>query len=193
MKTNRDWREIAVTDIEGFYLGNARDEAAGTGCTAVLCPSGAFAGVDVRGSAPASREHALLSPVNMVQQIHGVMLSGGSAYGLECADGAMAYLEEQGIGFDTGFGIVPIVCASSLFDLPVAENVTITRADDGSYHAEGAWIDALVNRVNFNDRESMMYFERSLVKYGIIDKLREAGCAEGDEVWIDDISFEFVD
>ena len=68
------------------------------------------------------------------------------------------------------------------FDLPAAENVTIRRADDGSYHAEGAWIDALVNRVNFNDRESMMYFERSLTKYGIIDKLREAGCGEGDEV-----------
>ena len=79
------------------------------------------------------------------------------------------------------------------FDLPAAENVIIRRADDGSYHAEGAWIDALVGRVNFNDRESMMYFERSLTKYGIIDKLREAGCGEGDEVWIDDISFEFVD
>ncbi|MBQ5355250.1 MAG: GTPase ObgE [Clostridia bacterium] len=79
------------------------------------------------------------------------------------------------------------------FDLPVPENVTIRRADDASFHVEGPWIDALVNRVNFNDRESMMYFERSLTKYGIIDKLREAGCGEGDEVWIDDISFEFVD
>ena len=79
------------------------------------------------------------------------------------------------------------------FDLPAPENVTITRADDASFHVEGAWIDALVGRVNFNDRESMMYFERSLSKYGIIDRLREAGCSEGDEVWIDDISFEFVD
>ena len=77
-------------------------------------------------------------------------------------------------------------------DLPSAENVVITRGDDASFRVEGAWVDALVNRVNFNDRESLMYFERSLSKYGIIDKLREAGCGEGDEVWIDDISFEFV-
>ena len=79
------------------------------------------------------------------------------------------------------------------FDLPAPENVVIRRADDASFHIEGPWVDALVNRVNFNDRESMMYFERSLTKYGIIDKLREAGCSEGDEVWIDDISFEFID
>ena len=75
---------------------------------------------------------------------------------------------------------------------PSADDVLITRESDGSYRASGAWIDALVGRVNFNDRESLMYFERSLSKYGIIDKLREAGCEEGDEVWIDDISFEFV-
>ena len=80
-----------------------------------------------------------------------------------------------------------------VFELPSAENVIITRADDASFHVEGPWIDALVGRVNFNDRESLMYFERSLTKYGIIDKLREAGCEEGDEVYIDDISFEFVD
>ncbi|MBQ4353714.1 MAG: GTPase ObgE [Clostridia bacterium] len=73
------------------------------------------------------------------------------------------------------------------------ENVTIRRADDASFHLEGAWIDALVNRVNFNDRESMMYFERSLTKSGLIDRLREAGCEEGDIVHIDDIEFEFVD
>ena len=80
-----------------------------------------------------------------------------------------------------------------VYELPSAENVIITRADDASFHVEGPWIDALVGRVNFNDRESLMYFERSLTKYGIIDKLREAGCEEGDEVYIDDISFEFVD
>lgn len=73
------------------------------------------------------------------------------------------------------------------------ENVTIRRADDASFHLEGAWIDALVNRVNFNDRESMMYFERSLTKSGLIDRLREAGCEEGDIVHIDDIEFEFID
>lgn len=74
-----------------------------------------------------------------------------------------------------------------------ADDVVITRADDASFHLEGAWIDALVGRVNFDDRESMMYFERSLVKSGIIERLREAGCKEGDLVHIDDIEFEFID
>ncbi len=78
-------------------------------------------------------------------------------------------------------------------DLPSAENVTITRAPDASFHVEGAWIDALLGRVNFDDRESIMYFERCLTKYGIIDRLREAGCGEGDEVYIGDLSFDFVD
>ncbi|MBR4205538.1 MAG: GTPase ObgE [Clostridia bacterium] len=78
-------------------------------------------------------------------------------------------------------------------DLPSAENVTITRAPDASFHVEGAWIDALLGRVNFDDRESIMYFERCLTKYGIIDRLREAGCEEGDEVYIGDLSFDFVD
>ena len=74
-----------------------------------------------------------------------------------------------------------------------AEDVKISRADDASFHLEGAWIDALVGRVNFMDHESLMYFERSLVKAGIIDRLREAGCREGDEVYIGDIEFDFVD
>ncbi|MBE6542276.1 MAG: GTPase ObgE [Ruminococcaceae bacterium] len=74
-----------------------------------------------------------------------------------------------------------------------ADDVVITRADDASFHLEGAWIKALVGRVNFNDRESMMYFERSLIKSGIIERLREAGCEEGDLVHIDDIEFEFID
>lgn len=74
-----------------------------------------------------------------------------------------------------------------------AEHVTIRRADDASFHLEGAWIDTLIGRVNFNDRESLMYFERSLKRSGIIEKLREAGCEEGDIVHIDDIEFEFVD
>ena len=73
------------------------------------------------------------------------------------------------------------------------EDVTVARADDGAYTLEGAWIEALVNRVNFNDRESMMYFERSLAKFGMIGKLRDAGCEEGDTVRIGDIEFSFVD
>lgn len=74
-----------------------------------------------------------------------------------------------------------------------ADAVTITRDDDASFHVDGAWATALIGRVNFSDRESLMYFERSLIKAGIIDRLREAGCKEGDLVYVDDVDFEFID
>jgi L-aminopeptidase/D-esterase-like protein len=114
-------KKIKINEIEGFKFGHAQDEAGATGCTVVLCEKGATAGVDVRGGAPATRETDLLNPVNMVEQIHAVMLSGGSAYGLDAASGAMAYLEEQGVGFDVGVGLVPIVCGAALFDLAVGD------------------------------------------------------------------------
>ena len=110
-------KEISITDIAGIKVGHAQDFAGGTGCTAVIAPEGAVAGVDVRGGGPASRETELLRPEKLVQQIHCVMLSGGSAFGLAAGDGAMQFLREKGIGFDTGFGLVPIVCGASLFDL----------------------------------------------------------------------------
>jgi len=123
MRTQRRdiMKKIKITDIKGIKVGNAQDEKGGTGCTAVICEAGAYAGVDVRGGGPASRETELLKPVNMVQQIHCVMLSGGSAFGLEAGDGAMQYLEEKGAGFDVGVGVVPIVCGASLFDLVVGD------------------------------------------------------------------------
>ncbi len=74
-----------------------------------------------------------------------------------------------------------------------ADAVTITRGDDASFHVDGAWATALIGRVNFDDRESLMYFERSLIRAGIIDRLREAGCKEGDMVYVDDVDFEFID
>lgn len=114
-------KEIPISGIEGFKIGHAQDEAGGTGCSVILCEQGAAAGVDVRGSAPASRETELLRSVNMVERIHGVMLSGGSAYGLDAGAGAMAYLEEHGIGFDVGVAVVPIVCGAALFDLVVGD------------------------------------------------------------------------
>ena len=88
-------KEIKITDIKGIKIGNAQDIIGGTGCTVILCENGAYAGVDVRGGAPASRETELLKPVNLVDQIHAVVLSGGSAYGLDAASGVMAYLEEE--------------------------------------------------------------------------------------------------
>ncbi len=114
-------KEIKISEIKGIKVGHAQDAAGGTGCTAILCEEGAWAGVDVRGGGPASRETELLKPVNMVQQIHCVMLSGGSAYGLAAGDGAMAFLEEHNVGFDVGVGVVPIVCGASLFDLVVGD------------------------------------------------------------------------
>jgi L-aminopeptidase/D-esterase-like protein len=103
--------------VPGIEVGHAQDEHALTGCTAILCRQGAVAGVDVRGGAPGTRETDLLNPLNLVDKVHAVMLSGGSAYGLDSASGVMRFLEEQGVGFQTAAGIVPIVPAAVLFDL----------------------------------------------------------------------------
>ena len=107
------------TSIPGVEVGHFTDTRRPTGCTAIVFRKGAVAGVDVRGAAPGTRDTELLNPVNTVQQIHAIMLSGGSAYGLETASGAMRYLEEQGIGFHLGNQIIPIVPAAILYDLPV--------------------------------------------------------------------------
>lgn len=114
-------KEINILDIKGVNIGHADNEQAGTGCTVVLCKEGATAGVDVRGGAPATRETDLLDPLNMVEKIHAVMLSGGSAYGLDACSGVMQYLEEQNCGFDMQVAKVPIVCGASLFDLTVGD------------------------------------------------------------------------
>ncbi len=115
--TDMIMKEINIRDIEGFRIGNATDEAGGTGCTVVVCDEGAVAGVSVMGAAPASRETDLLDPRMMCQAVHGVCLTGGSAYGLAAADGVLKYFEEKGIGFDVGEGVVPVVPTSALFDL----------------------------------------------------------------------------
>ncbi len=115
-------KQIKISEMNGFRVGNAQNFEAATGCTAIICEKGAVGGVDVRGGSPASRETELLRPVNTVQKIQCVMLSGGSAFGLEAGDGAMQFLEERGLGFDTGFGYVPIVCGASLFDLQLVTN-----------------------------------------------------------------------
>ncbi len=98
---------------------------AGTGCTVVLAEGEAGMGcaVDVRGQAPGSREHALLAPGRLVERVQGVLLTGGSAFGLAAADGVMRWLEERGRGVPVGVGVVPIVPASVIFDLAFAQNV----------------------------------------------------------------------
>lgn len=115
-------KEIKLTDIKGVKVGQYENQEAATGCSVVIVENGTTAGVDVRGGGPATRETDLLNPINMVQQIHAVMLSGGSAFGLDAASGAMQYLEEHGVGFDMSVARVPIVCGASLFDLSVGNS-----------------------------------------------------------------------
>ena len=114
-------KEIAITELPHVQIGQAQDEIAGTGCTVLLFgKDGTPAGLDVRGGGPATRETDLLKPENMVESVHAVVLSGGSAFGLDAAGGVMRYLEERNIGFDVGVTKVPLVCQSCLFDLTVA-------------------------------------------------------------------------
>ena len=107
----------AITDVPGIEVGQAQDTEALTGCTVILCRKGAVGGVDVRGSAPGTRETDLLDPVNLVNKVHAIVLAGGSAFGLDAASGVMKYLAEQKIGFGLGASRVPIVPAAILFDL----------------------------------------------------------------------------
>ncbi len=111
-----------ITDISGIKVGHSQSEAGMTGCTAVICEKGATGGVDVRGSAPGTRETDLLKPENLVDRIHAVVLSGGSAFGLEAASGVMNYLEENNVGFDTGTTKVPIVASAVIFDLNIGDS-----------------------------------------------------------------------
>ncbi|NLF50052.1 MAG: P1 family peptidase [Leptolinea sp.] len=110
-----------LTDIEGIKVGHAQNEVALTGCTVVLIEKGAVGGVDQRGGAPGTRETDLLRPMHMVDKVNGIVLTGGSAFGLDAASGVMKYLEEQGIGFNSGVGKVPIVPAAVLFDLGIGD------------------------------------------------------------------------
>jgi L-aminopeptidase/D-esterase-like protein len=107
----------AITDVPGIEVGHAQDLRAGKGCTVVLCRRGAVPGVDVRGGAPATRETDCLRPENFLPAMHAAFLTGGSAYGLDCAGGIMRCLEEQGVGFNIGVAIVPIVSGAALNDL----------------------------------------------------------------------------
>jgi L-aminopeptidase/D-esterase-like protein len=106
-----------ITDIPGIRVGHYTNVEAATGCTVILCDTPAIGGVDVRGGAPATRETDLLQSHNLVEEVNAVVLTGGSAYGLDTASGVMRYLEEQGLGYDTGVASVPIVPAAALFDL----------------------------------------------------------------------------
>ncbi len=121
-----------ITDVAGVKVGHTTLKSRPTGCTVVLCEAGAVAGVDVRGSAPGTRETDLLNPINTVQQVQAIVLSGGSAYGLDTATGVMRYLEEHGEGYKIGnLGVVPIVPAAILMDLGVGDFKIRPNAESG--------------------------------------------------------------
>ncbi len=107
----------SITDVPGIEVGHAQNLEAGTGCTVVLCRQGAVPGVDSRGGAPATRETDCLRPENMLPVMHAAFLTGGSAYGLDCGGGIMRCLEQQGVGFNIGVAVVPIVAGAALNDL----------------------------------------------------------------------------
>jgi L-aminopeptidase/D-esterase-like protein len=107
----------SITDVPGIEVGHAQHPSGITGCTVILCRAGAVPGVDVRGGAPGTRETDCLRPENVIPAAHAVFLSGGSAYGLDCATGIMRFLEEKKIGFDVGVSVVPIVAGAVLNDL----------------------------------------------------------------------------
>jgi L-aminopeptidase/D-esterase-like protein len=121
----------SITDVPGVEVGHAQDLEAGTGCTVVLCRKGAVAGVDVRGGAPGTRETECLRPENVVDKAHAVLLTGGSAFGLDAAAGVMRYLEERRVGYDIGVAVVPIVPAAVLNDLAFGDGSVRPGADMG--------------------------------------------------------------
>lgn len=154
-----------LTALSGIRVGHHTLSERPTGCTVVLMEDGAVATVDVRGGAPGTRETALLDPVNTVQEIHGLVLSGGSAFGLSSADGVMTYLAERNIGYQTRAARVPIVPAAILYDLGVGDDPSIYPTADCGYRAAtraseepiqegsvGAGTGATVGKINGPDR-----------------------------------------
>jgi len=120
-----------ITDVEGIKVGHFTETRRPTGCTVLIFEKGATAGVDVRGSAPGTRETDALSPVNTVQEVQAIVLSGGSAFGLDAASGVVRYLEEHGLGFHVGAVTVPIVPAAVIFDLTVGDPKIRPTAESG--------------------------------------------------------------
>jgi len=110
-----------LTSVPGFKVGHAQDMDALTGCTVILCPPNTVGGVDQRGGAPGTRETDLLHPMHLVNQVTAILLTGGSAFGLDAAGGVMRYCEENKLGFNAGVATVPIVPAAVLFDLGIGD------------------------------------------------------------------------
>lgn len=127
-----------ICDVSGIAVGHDTQPGAGTGCTVILCQSPARGAVDVRGGAPATRETDLLDPSCFMQEVHAVLLTGGSAFGLNAAAGVMRILETRGMGFGIGSVRVPIVPAAALFDLGIGDSSIRPDADSGARATESA-------------------------------------------------------
>ena len=134
----------SLTDVRGLRVGHFTDTRRPTGCTVILTPEGAVAGVDVRGAAPGTRETELLSPLNAVEKVHAVMLAGGSAFGLDAAGGVMRWLDERGFGVRVGPARVPIVPAAILFDLWVGDAKIRPDAASGYAACDAATTEPVV-------------------------------------------------
>lgn len=135
MSTSAQAIDPGLTAVAGIEVGHWTSSERPTGCTAILTRQGATAAVDVRGGAPGTRETDLLDPSNLVGEVHAIVLTGGSAFGLDAASGVMRYLEEAGIGFDVGVARVPIVPAAVLFDLAVGGRPEVRPTAESGYLA----------------------------------------------------------
>ncbi len=131
-------RYDAITDVSGVRVGHWTDRRGATGCTVVLCEAGAMPGVDVRGAAPGTRETDLMRPGAFAQEVHAILITGGSAFGLDAAGGVMRWCEERGIGLRFGGSVVPIVPAAVLFDLPTGRRDARPSAASGYAACEAA-------------------------------------------------------
>lgn len=138
----------SITDVPGILVGQVQDLEAMTGCTVVLCKQGAVGGIDQRGGAPGTRETDLLHPMHLVEKIHAVVLTGGSAFGLDAASGVMRWLDENKIGFRTAETKVPIVCAAVIYDLGLG-NSKIRPTSEMGYKACQASAGNPPNQGNF--------------------------------------------
>jgi L-aminopeptidase/D-esterase-like protein len=127
-----------LTAVSGIKVGHHTLSERPTGCTVILTEQGAVGGIDVRGSAPGTRETDLLNPTNLVDKVHAIVLAGGSAFGLASADGVVRYLDEKHVGFPTSAGVVPIVPAAILYDLQVGQGSVRPGADCGYAAARAA-------------------------------------------------------
>lgn len=127
-----------ITDVEGLRVGHWTDREGMTGCTVVLCPPGTVGSCDLKGGAPGTRETDAIRPGTLVAELHAVLLTGGSAFGLAAADGVARWLEGRGVGFDTGVARVPIVPAAVLFDLALGDPTARPGPAQGAAACEAA-------------------------------------------------------